>query len=128
MSGVSPTAFIATEQSWNLPHMKLIHSALAAVTLMTAPILPAADVPDFKAPSAQAEGGDAAAQAALAFRYLDGKGVAKENLYILCNPAVATPGLQLITADDLKNFWRSDHYGELSKGVLSRPAFVINHP
>ena len=52
--------------------------------------------------------------------------IAKENLYILCNPAVATPGLQLITAEDLKNFWRSDHYGELSKGVLSRPAFVID--
>lgn len=51
--------------------------------------------------------------------------IAKENLYILCNPAVATPGLQLITALDLKNFWRSDHYGALSKGVLSRPAFVI---
>jgi hypothetical protein len=51
--------------------------------------------------------------------------IAAENLYILCNPAVATPGLQLITSDDLKNFWRSDHYGALSKGVLSRPAFVI---
>jgi TPR repeat protein len=54
--------------------------------------------------------------------------IAAENLYILCNPAVATPGLQLITADDLKNFWRSDHYGALSKGVLSRPAFVIENP
>ena len=54
--------------------------------------------------------------------------IASENLYILCNPAVASPGLQLITAVDLKNFWRSDHYGELSKGVLSRPAFVIDHP
>jgi len=54
--------------------------------------------------------------------------IATENLYILCNPAVATPGLQLITADDLKNFWRSDHYGALSKGVLSRPAFVIDQP
>lgn len=51
--------------------------------------------------------------------------LAEENLYILCNPAVATPGLQLITAEDLKNFWRSDHYGEISKGVLSRPAFII---
>ncbi len=51
--------------------------------------------------------------------------IATENLYILCNPAVASPGLQLITADDLKNFWRSDHYGAISKGVLSRPAFVI---
>ena len=53
--------------------------------------------------------------------------IATENLYILCNPAVATPGLQLITSDDLKNYWRSDHYGELSKGVLSRPAIVIAH-
>ena len=52
--------------------------------------------------------------------------LAEENLYILCNPAVATPGLQLITADDLKSFWRSDHYGALSKGILSRPAFVID--
>ncbi len=52
--------------------------------------------------------------------------IAKEDLYILCNPAVATPGLQLITAADLKNFWRSDHYGALSKGVLSRPAFIID--
>ena len=54
--------------------------------------------------------------------------LAEENLYILCNPAVASPGLQLITAADLKNFWRSDHYGALSKGVLSRPAFVIENP
>lgn len=52
--------------------------------------------------------------------------IAAEDLYILCNPAVASPGLQLITAEDLKNFWRSDHYGEISKGVLSRPAFVID--
>ena len=51
--------------------------------------------------------------------------LAEENLYILCNPAVASPGLQLITAADLQNFWRSDHYGALSKGVLSRPAFVM---
>lgn len=54
--------------------------------------------------------------------------LAAENLYILCNPAVATPGLQLITAADLKNYWRSDHYGDLSKGVLSRPAFAFAKP
>ena len=54
--------------------------------------------------------------------------LADENLYILCNPAVATPGLQLITAEDLKNFWRSDHYGSRAKGVLSRPAFIVEHP
>jgi hypothetical protein len=54
--------------------------------------------------------------------------IAEEDLYILCNPAVATPGLQLITAEALKDFWRSDHYGALSKGVLSRPAFAIEQP
>jgi hypothetical protein len=54
--------------------------------------------------------------------------IAAESLYILCNPAVATPGLQLITAENLKRYWRSDHYGELSKGVLSRPAIVIDKP
>lgn len=54
--------------------------------------------------------------------------IAAENLYILCNPAVATPGLQLITAADLKNFWRSDYYGARAKGVLSRPAFKIETP
>ncbi|MSR66636.1 MAG: hypothetical protein EXS24_04605 [Pedosphaera sp.] len=51
--------------------------------------------------------------------------LAAENLYVLCNPAVASPGLQLITAADLKNFWRSDYYGSRSKAVLSRPTFVI---
>ena len=51
--------------------------------------------------------------------------LAAENLYVLCNPAVASPGLQLITAADLKNFWRSDYYGSRAKAVLSRPAFVI---
>jgi hypothetical protein len=51
--------------------------------------------------------------------------IAKDDLYILCNPAVATPGLQLITAADLKNFWRSDYYGAKANAVLSRPAFVI---
>lgn len=54
--------------------------------------------------------------------------IAAENLYILCNPAVATPGLQLITAADLKDFWRSDYYGAKANAVLSRPAFVIDRP
>jgi hypothetical protein len=54
--------------------------------------------------------------------------LAQEDLYILCNPAIATPGLQLVTAADLKHFWRSDHYGELSNNVLSRPAIVIDTP
>lgn len=54
--------------------------------------------------------------------------IASENLYILCNPAIASPGLQLITSDDLKNYWRSDHYSALSKGVLSRPVIVMDHP
>lgn len=54
--------------------------------------------------------------------------LAEEDLYILCNPAVATPGLQLITAADLKDFWRSDYYGAKANAVLSRPAFVIEVP
>lgn len=49
-----------------------------------------------------------------------------EDLYILRNPALATPGLQLISAADLKRYWRSDHYGELSHNVLSRPAIVMD--
>lgn len=52
--------------------------------------------------------------------------LAEEDLYLLCNPAVATPGLQLITAADLKDFWRSDYYGAKANAVLSRPAFVID--
>ena len=54
--------------------------------------------------------------------------IAEENLCILCNPALPTPGLQLITAADLKHYWRSDHYGELSNNVLSRPAIVVAQP
>jgi hypothetical protein len=50
--------------------------------------------------------------------------IAREDLYILCNPAIATPGLQLMTAKDLKHYWRSDHYGQLSNNILSRPAIV----
>ncbi|HEY1188760.1 MAG TPA: hypothetical protein VGE74_13985 [Gemmata sp.] len=44
---------------------------------------------------------------------------------MLCNPAAA-PGLQLITAKDLKHYWRSDHYSERSKNLLARPAIVID--
>ena len=51
---------------------------------------------------------------------------AAENLYILCNPAIAPPGLQLITAEHLNHLWRSDHNSELSKEVLSGPAIVID--
>ena len=51
-----------------------------------------------------------------------------QSLFVVCNPAIATPGLQLMTPADLKHFWRSDHYGELSNSVLSRPAIVIDRP
>lgn len=47
-----------------------------------------------------------------------------EDLYVLCNPAIATPGLQLMSAADLKHYWRSDHYGDCSNNILSRPAIV----
>ena len=46
--------------------------------------------------------------------------VEKPNIvFILCNPAVASPGLQLITAADLKDFWRSDYYGSRAKNPHS---------
>lgn len=41
--------------------------------------------------------------------------------HILCNPAVATPGLQLITAEDLKNFWRSDTAASSPKACFHAP-------
>lgn len=52
--------------------------------------------------------------------------LAEEGLYVLCNPAIATPGLELITADDLKHYWRSDYYSRTSNRVLSRPAIVVD--
>jgi hypothetical protein len=75
---------------------------------------------DFKYTGAQYPGGEAGHILALV-GYL-----AKDALYILCNPAIATPGLQLMTAKDLKHYWRSDHYGAIWKNVLSRPAIVID--
>jgi len=102
--------------------------ALTFFALLLATLGTAAE-PSLEQLQDQAQQGDPAAQLSLAIRYRDAKGVAKddavENLYILCNPAVATPGLQLITSDDLKDFWRSDYYGARAKAVLSRPAFVI---
>ena len=77
---------------------------------------------DFKFTGSEYPGGEAGHTLAIA-GYL-----AEENLYILCNPAIATPGLQLMTAEDLKRYWRSDHYGKLSNGVLSRPAIAIDTP
>lgn len=79
-------------------------------------------VVDFKYVGPQYPGGFAGHTLSVCGYLADG------SLYILCNPAVATPGLQLITAADLKNFWRSDYYGARAKGVLSRPAFVIEIP
>ncbi len=52
--------------------------------------------------------------------------IADENLYVLCNPAIATPGLHLITAPDLDKYWRSDGYSDNSGGVLSRPAIAVD--
>jgi arylsulfatase A len=52
--------------------------------------------------------------------------IADEDLYILCNPAIATPGLHLMSAADLDRYWRSDGYSKTSGGVLSRPAIVVD--
>lgn len=54
--------------------------------------------------------------------------IAAEDLFILRNPAIASPGLELMTAEDFKRYWRSDHYGALSHNVLSRPAIIIATP
>lgn len=54
--------------------------------------------------------------------------LADENLFILCNPAIASPGLALITAADLKRYWRSNYYGAVAKGVMARPAIVLDQP
>jgi hypothetical protein len=51
--------------------------------------------------------------------------IAGENLYILRNPAIATPGLELITADDLKLYWQSRSYSAQGHGNLVRPAIAI---
>ncbi len=52
--------------------------------------------------------------------------IASEHLYILRNPAIATPGLELITSDDLKHYWQSNSYGSMAHGVFSRPAIVLD--
>lgn len=52
--------------------------------------------------------------------------LAEENVYVLCNPAIPSPGLQLISAADLQKYWRSDHYSRISNNVLSRPAIVLD--
>jgi tetratricopeptide (TPR) repeat protein len=54
--------------------------------------------------------------------------LAEEDLYILCNPAIASPGLALMTATDLKRYWRSNYYGAVANGVMSRPAIVLDQP
>ena len=74
---------------------------------------------DFKFIGPQYPGGEAG-------HTLDVAGyIAAENLYILRNPAIASPGLELITAADLDRYWRSNHYGALAHNILSRPAIVI---
>ena len=52
--------------------------------------------------------------------------IAAKDLYILRNPAIARPGLELITAADLQKYWQSDGYSALSHGKMSRPAIVID--
>lgn len=75
---------------------------------------------DFKFTGAKYPGGEAGHTLALVGY------IAKDDLYVLCNPAIASPGLQLIAPKDLKFYWRSDHYGAISKNVLSRPAIVLD--
>jgi len=73
---------------------------------------------DFKYIGPQYPGGEAG-HTLLLSGYL-----ADDDLYVLCNPAIASPGLQLITPADLKRYWRSDGYSHTSGGRMSRPAIV----
>jgi hypothetical protein len=75
---------------------------------------------DFKYTGPQYPGGEAGHTLALVGY------IAKDDLYVLSNPAIASPGLELITAKDLKRYWRSDHYGAMSRNELSRPAIVLD--
>ena len=75
---------------------------------------------DFKYTGPQYPGGEAGHTLALVGY------VARDDVYVLCNPALPAPGLQLMTAAELKRDWRSDHYGVMSGNVLSRPAIVID--
>jgi hypothetical protein len=52
--------------------------------------------------------------------------IAAEHLYILRNPAIATPGLELMAAEDLKHYWQSNSYGSMAHGIMSRPAIAID--
>lgn len=79
-------------------------------------------VVDFKFTGPRYPGGEAG-HTLLIVGYL-----AQEDLYILCNPAIATPGLQLISAADLAHYWRSDHYSASAQEVLSRPAISYQMP
>ena len=79
-----------------------------------------------------ADRGNAEAMDFVGWMFFQGLGVKHDPAiaagYFKCNPAIPSPGLQLMTAEDLKRYWRSDHYGEVSNGVLSRPAIAIDAP
>ncbi len=51
--------------------------------------------------------------------------IASDDYYILRNPAIGSPGLQLITAADLKKVWNSNYYAAVAKGQFARPLIVI---
>lgn len=75
---------------------------------------------DFKYIGPQYPNGEAGHTLLIAGYMTDG------DLWILCNPAIPSPGLQIMSGADLKRYWRSDHYGRSSNGVLSRPAIAIS--
>ena len=50
--------------------------------------------------------------------------ISEEDLYILCNLAIASHGLNLMSREDLEKYWRSNGYSRLAKGELSRPLLL----
>ena len=48
------------------------------------------------------------------------------NQFVLKNPNQPPPGIQLMSAGELKTNWRSSGYSRLSKGRVARPLIVMD--
>jgi hypothetical protein len=109
-----------TSQRWNLVTFPDDEAGFAQATDFARSELAAgrALAIDFKYIGPQYPGGEAG-HTLLLSGYL-----AEDDLYVLCNPAIASPGLQLITPADLRRYWRSDGYSHTSGGRMYRPAIV----
>lgn len=51
----------------------------------------------------------------------------EKNLYVVNNPNQPSPGIQLMSSDELKASWYSRGYSRLSKGQTARPLIVVRN-